>query len=189
MPTKKIQLISGFPQADFNQTDSTKSDYIKNKPTPLELDSDPSTGTVGYLGQLCINKDTATTFICIGEVEGTYVWQKVPIKLSDLDADILLDAPKAAVVALLSDSWVQTVDDDGNIVANSWNQVVLQGNADITEHSKVDLQPSAEQLTIFHEKDLTFVTENEGGVVTVFCVGKVPTNDYLVQATITEVAV
>jgi hypothetical protein len=189
MPTKKIQLISGFPQADFNQTDSTKSDYIKNKPTPLELDSDPSTGTEGYLGQLCINTATATTFICIGVVEGTYVWQKVPIKLSDLDADILLDAPRTTTITLLSDSWTQTVGEDGNTVANSWSQVVLQGNTDITEHSKVDLQPSAEQLTIFHEKDLTFVAENEDGVVTVFCVGKAPTNDYLIQATITEVVV
>lgn len=33
MSTKKIQILGGFPQADFNQTDSTKSDYIKNKPT------------------------------------------------------------------------------------------------------------------------------------------------------------
>ena len=187
MPTKKIQLISGFPQADFNQTDSTKSDYIKNKPTPLELDSDPSTGTVGYLGQLCINKDTATTFICIGEVEGTYVWQKVPIKLSDLDADVMLNAPKTTTVALLSDNWTQTIDEDGNVVANSWSQVVLQGNTYITERSKVDLQPNAEQLSIFHEKDLTFVAENEDGVVTVYCVGLAPANDYLIQATIVEV--
>lgn len=32
MSTKKIQILGGFPQADFNQTDETKSDYIKNKP-------------------------------------------------------------------------------------------------------------------------------------------------------------
>lgn len=33
MSTKRIQIIGGFPQADWNQTDETQSDYIKNKPT------------------------------------------------------------------------------------------------------------------------------------------------------------
>lgn len=58
-----------------------------------------------------------------------------------------------------------------------------------TEYSKVDLQPSVEQLTIFHQKDLAFVTENEDGVVTVFAIGDKPTNDYTIQATVTEVKV
>ena len=187
MPTKRIQLISGFPQADFNQTDATKSDYIKNKPAPLSLQSNPDNSTIGYLGQLCINTETDTTFICIGVVGSTYIWQKVPTKLSDLDADISLDAPKKVSIALLSDSWEQAIDDDGNIVENKWKQVVLQDSEYITEYSKVDLQPSASQLTVFHEKDLTFVTENENGVVTVFCVGQAPENDYIIQATITEV--
>jgi hypothetical protein len=51
----------------------------------------------------------------------------------------------------------------------------------------VDLQPNPEQLDIFHEKDLAFVTENEDGVVSIYCVGQVPTNDYIIQATVTEV--
>ena len=57
----------------------------------------------------------------------------------------------------------------------------------VTEHSKVDLQPSVEQLAIFHEKDIAFVAENDGGNVTVFAIGDKPTNDYTIQATITEV--
>lgn len=32
MSTTKIQLLGGFPQSDFAQTDSTQPDYIKNKP-------------------------------------------------------------------------------------------------------------------------------------------------------------
>lgn len=93
MSTKKIQIIGGFPQADFNQTDETKSDFIKNKPTPLELDSDPAAGTAGVLGQLCINTTTGVIFICLGVTDdGAYLWQKVPTKLSDLEADICLDA-------------------------------------------------------------------------------------------------
>ena len=59
----------------------------------------------------------------------------------------------------------------------------------ITEYSKVDLLPSVEQLAIFHNKDVAFVTENEDGVVTVFAIGEKPTNDYTMQVQITEVAV
>lgn len=71
--------------------------------------------------------------------------------------------------------------------ASPYSQVVnIPG---ITSNSKIDLQPNTEQLTIFHEKDLAFVTENEDGVVTVFCIGQKPTNDYEIQITKTEVIV
>lgn len=59
----------------------------------------------------------------------------------------------------------------------------------ITSRSQVDLTPSVEQLVIFYEKDLTFVTENDGGVLTVYAIGQKPTNDYTIQVTITEVNV
>ena len=69
--------------------------------------------------------------------------------------------------------------------ASPYSQVV---NIDgITENSQVDLTPSVEQLAIFHNKDIAFVTENEDGVVTVYCIGQKPVADYTIQATITEV--
>jgi hypothetical protein len=57
----------------------------------------------------------------------------------------------------------------------------------ITEYSKVDLLPSVEQLAIFHNKNVTFVTENEDAVVTVYAIGDKPTQDYTMQASIAEV--
>ena len=66
-----------------------------------------------------------------------------------------------------------------------WSQVVaIEGT---TEYSKVDLTPSAEQLTMFHEKDIAFTTENEDGVITVFAIGDRPSKDYIIQAVVTEV--
>lgn len=59
----------------------------------------------------------------------------------------------------------------------------------VTPYSKVDLLPSVEQLAIFHNKDVAFVTENEDGVVTVYAIGDKPLLDYNIQAQITEVAV
>ena len=71
--------------------------------------------------------------------------------------------------------------------ASPYTQVVTVDGA--TPYSKIDLQPSTEQLDIFYEKDLAFVAENEDGVVTVSCVGHKPLNDYTIQITITEVIV
>lgn len=78
------------------------------------------------------------------------------------------------------------------ILASEWvgaespySQVVqIEG---VTENSQVDLTPSIEQLAAFYNKDLAFVTENDGGVVTVYALGDKPANDYTIQVTITEV--
>lgn len=87
---------------------------------------------------------------------------------------------KTATITLLASAWVADSD-------NQYSQIITI--ADITPYSKIDLQPTPEQLTIFHEKDVTFVTENDNGTVTVYCIGQKPINDYVVQATITEVEI
>lgn len=89
--------------------------------------------------------------------------------------------PTPASITLYADRWQQAAD-------KRYFQEVTVANAMITPNSKVDLQPSSEQLAIFHEKDLAFVAENEDGVVSVFCIGQTPTNDYVIQATVMEVA-
>jgi hypothetical protein len=86
---------------------------------------------------------------------------------------------RIANVTLLTDAWVGTV--------SPYSQVVqIDG---VTENSQVDLTPSVEQLVIFHDKDLGFVTENDDGVVTVYAIGQKPMDDYTIQVTITEVDV
>lgn len=87
------------------------------------------------------------------------------------------------------DNWVaeSVEDDNGNIIGSRYGQRVTVNNATITPNSKVDLQVSSEQMIVFYEKSLAFVAENEDAVVTVYCVGGVPENDYTVQAIVTEV--
>lgn len=86
---------------------------------------------------------------------------------------------KLGEVTLLADAWIGA--------KNLYSQVVsIEG---VTERSQVDLTPDVEQLAVFYEKDLAFVTENEDGVVTVYAIGQKPTNDYTIQVTITEVVV
>lgn len=92
-------------------------------------------------------------------------------------------APSPASVTLYANKWVQSAGE------KRWHQEVIVANATITKYSKVDLQLSAEQITIFYEKDIAFVTENDGGKVTVYCIGRVPENDYVIQATVSEVVI
>lgn len=86
-------------------------------------------------------------------------------------------AVKLTQITLLADNW------KGG--ESPYFQVVEV--EDVSVNSKVDLQPSVEQLEIFHDKDLAFTTDNDGGVITVYAIGDKPSNDYTIQATIVEV--
>lgn len=83
----------------------------------------------------------------------------------------------ACEVTLLASAWVG----DGD----AYSQVV--GVPGVTEHTKVDLQPTAEQVADFYNKVLAFVAENNGGTVTVYAIGEKPTEDHTIQVTKTEV--
>lgn len=83
------------------------------------------------------------------------------------------------LVTLHSSKWIGET--------SPYSQVVSIPN--VTPYTKVDLQPSTEQLEIFHEKDIAFTTANEDGVVTVYVIGDKPLNDYTIQVTVTEVDV
>ena len=89
----------------------------------------------------------------------------------------------SASITLYADRWEKGASE------TMWKQEVVVENATVTEYSKIDLQPTPEQLAIFHEKDIAFVTENEDTKVTVFCIGQKPTNDYTIQATVSEVEI
>ena len=99
-------------------------------------------------------------------------------KIHELESLVGRLLVKTVTISLLASAWAKESD-------NQFSQVVSVAN--ITPYSKIDLQPTAEQLKIFHEKDIAFVTENDEGVVTIYCIGQKPANDYVMQATITEV--
>ena len=86
---------------------------------------------------------------------------------------------RLASVILLASAWTGS--------DSLYSQVVTVPG--VTKYSKVDLLPSVEQLAIFHNKDVAFVTENENGMVTVYAIGDKPLLDYTMQVQITEVEV
>lgn len=85
--------------------------------------------------------------------------------------------PTYSSVMLKASYWVGSED--------TYSQVVTIPG--VTSNSKVDLLPSVEQLATF--QDLTLVTENVGGTVTVYAIGDKPTSDYTMEVCITEVKV
>ena len=85
---------------------------------------------------------------------------------------------KLGYVTLFADKWIGD--------NSQFSQVVeVEG---VTANSQVDLTLSADQVEIFLEKKIAFVTGNKGGIVTVYAIGQKPVNDYTIQVTITEVA-
>ena len=101
------------------------------------------------------------------------------VTIEELKRLISFAPAKVVSVTLLASGWV------GSDILYS-QVVAIDG---VTEYSKVDLLPSVEQLAIFHNKDVAFVTENEDGVVTVYAIGEMPTMDYTMQVQITEVEI
>lgn len=106
-----------------------------------------------------------------GQLEGTL---QMPEKV------IVENKPKINDVTLLADAWVSEED-------KRHSQIVEVKDA--TNKSQVDLTPDIQQLEVFYEKDLTFLTKNLSRVVTVYAVGQKPLNDYTIQVTLTEVDV
>ena len=101
-------------------------------------------------------------------------------QIEQVVTDYLSRKPIASIgyVEILASKWVGD--------KSPYSQVVNVPGA--TANSQVDLTPDVEQLSTFYNKDLSFVTVNDGGVVTVYAIGQKPQNDYTIQVTITEVA-
>ena len=130
------------------------------------------TELIPLMGELVVEYDNGVPRLKIGDGETAYS----SLPYMSVDSFVL---PKPAIVHL-STNWTKDVD-------NRYYQIVTVQNAVVTPNSKIDLQISPENLTVFHEKDLAFVAENEDGVVRVYCVGQVPQNEYDLQCTVTEV--
>ena len=85
--------------------------------------------------------------------------------------------PTTRTVTLKASDWLGD--------ASPFAQVVAIG--DVTSLTKVDLQPTLDQLDTLYRQSVGFYTVNEDGVVTVYAVGSKPTKDFTIQVTMTEV--
>jgi hypothetical protein len=86
--------------------------------------------------------------------------------------------PQSATVTLLADNWMGDT--------NPWSQIVTING--VTTSSKIDLQPTATQIVALQNEEIALMAENNTGTITVYAIGNKPTEDYTMQALITEVA-
>lgn len=112
----------------------------------------------------------------------TQIMSRLETAIDEAEAAIKLankSRPRKVNVTLLASAWADT--DKGRI----YTQEIAINN--VTENTQVDLTPSDEQMDIFSDKDLAFVVTNEARHIIVSAIGEKPTNDYTMQATVTEV--
>jgi hypothetical protein len=157
--------------------------YLSNKSIELHIVS--PTGEVTILRCSNIGVDNAF-FDGISTITGAVIIHSVIVFSDDTSMYVSrameggsAQPARIGEVTLLASGWVGE--------DSPYSQVVTIPT--VTANTQVDLTPSAEQLSIFHHKDLAFVTENDNGVVTVYAIGQKPENDYTIQVTMTEVAV
>ena len=125
----------------------------------------------------------ASVYLGSGEMPDGYNLQIDPegdvLTIEKIVEAVLAKANKITSVTLYANQW------EG--AASPYSQTVTISG--VTENSKIDLNPTVEQLDIFHSKDIAFVVGNNNGIITVYCIGQKPTQDYTMQATITEVVI
>ena len=85
--------------------------------------------------------------------------------------------PTVSTVTLNADAWT------GN--KNPWSQVVTING--VTANSKIDPQPTAVQIVELQDAEITFMLQNDNGVVTAWAIGNKPTKDFTMDVLITEV--
>lgn len=85
--------------------------------------------------------------------------------------------PKLATVELLSTTW----EENGDL----YSQTVTI--SEVGENSKIDLQPTAQQVVLLQNEEISLMAGNDAGAVTIYAIGGKPSNDYTMQVLITEV--
>lgn len=135
---------------------------------------------IPFPGELVLEYDNGIPRLKIGD--GVHEFSALPYM--SVDSFIL---PTQATIILNPDNWKEILDENGIPIPNRYYQMVQIAKAAITPTSKIDLQPSPEQLLIFHQKDIAFTVINENGNIRVCVVGQKPNNEYSIQATVTEV--
>ena len=106
---------------------------------------------------------------------------KVWINTSEEGTGVIPMLPRITTITLRAANWT------GN--SNPWSQAVeITADANIGISSKLDPQPTAQQIVSMQDEETSIMLSNEGGHVVAYAIGNKPTVDYTMQVLITEVA-
>lgn len=99
------------------------------------------------------------------------------LTLNGVTYEVESSVPTATTVTLKAADWLGDT--------SPYSQVVAVDGA--TSRTKVDLQPTMDQVDMMYSQSVGFFTMNEGGVVRAYAVGSKPTENFTIQITMTEV--
>ena len=105
------------------------------------------------------------------------VWAQLQEQVTGNRQSITALQTRLATLTLPASGWVGS--------GSLWAQTAAPEG--VTETSQVNLLPSLSQLAGFRDSGLSFLTENDGGTVTVYALGQKPEEDITIHASIAEV--
>ena len=120
----------------------------------------------------------ASNIVYVGPTEPTNPNIKVWINTSEDGTGVIPVLPRVATITLSKSAWTGS--------ANPYSQVV--NIATVTASTKIDLQPTAQQIASLNDADIALIAQNNNGTVTVYALGGKPSVDYTMQVLLTEVA-
>lgn len=129
------------------------------------------------VNQLPFTNNLANLGIYIGATEPTDPNIKIWINTSEEGTGVTPLLPRIATVTLSASGWTGS---------NPYHQVVSVNG--VTVNSKLDLQPTAQQIVQLQNEDIALMAENNAGTVTFYSIGGKPTSNYTMQVLLTEVA-
>lgn len=104
-------------------------------------------------------------------------WVEVWGALSDGSSGGLL--PRLTTVSIPASGWGGS--------SSPYSQIVTVNG--VNANSKLDLQPTSEQITSLQDSEISLMASNNNGTVTIYAFGGRPSLDYEMQILITDVEV
>lgn len=120
----------------------------------------------------------AANMIYVGPDMPTDTNIKVWINTAEEGTGIVPVLPRVSTISLATSAWT------GN--SELYSQVVSVNT--VTSATKIDLQPTAQQIVNLQNEEISLMIENNGGIVTCYAVGNKPTADYTIQVLLQEVS-
>lgn len=141
----------------------------------IAINTITSTGEVSNITDVCLQADSKTDNMTLAVGRDSYgkLYATMPT-LAELGAATI---PRITSVTLLAANWIGT--------ANPYSQVIEVPT--VTENTKVDLQPTAQQIVTLQNQEMQLMVENNAGVCTCYAIGGKPTSDMNMHVLLTEV--
>lgn len=120
----------------------------------------------------------AAQIVYVGPTQPTDPNIKVWINTAEEGTGIVPVLPRITTISLPKASWTGS--------SEPYKQVVNVNT--VTSATKIDMQPTAQQIVSLQNAEISLMVENNGGVVTCYAIGNKPTVDYTMQVLLQEVS-